>query len=854
MGEVYRARDTRLDRAVAIKILPAELSQSSQFKLRFEREAKTISQLNHPHICTLYDVGENYLVMELLDGETLAERLAHGPLPIEDVLRYGIQIAEALDKAHRQDVVHRDLKPSNIMLTKSGAKLLDFGLAKSGAAGFSPPGSATQHKPLTSEGTIVGTFQYMAPEQLEGEEADARTDIFAFGEVLYEMATGKRAFEGKTRTSLIAAIVSGEPAPLSRVRPVAPAALETIIRRCLAKEPDARWQCAADLKWELLGVPQEPATSGPARISRLPWIVTAAALIAAAVLAVMLFRPNAPNRPIRFSVTAPHGWTYAVNYNLGPPAVSPDGRYMAFAATDEGGARVVLWLRDFSASEAIALPGTDGAGYPFWSPDSKSIAFFGGDYLKRIDIAGGSPQLLCPAAFGRGGSWSVNDVIIFSPGGSSPLYQISANGGTARQLTHLDASQRDVSHRLPCFLPDGKHFIFLIRRPSVGEILGESLNVASLDSPVPRHLIDASSNVDFVDPGYLLFLRNQRLVKQRFNVRTLQLEGEAAPAIGDTVSYHASGFGAFSASRSGVLAFASGSQKSSLEWIDRNGRMETAIATPTAYTTPRLTHDQKAILYAVPDAVTGTLDLWLYDVARAIPRRVTFHPRDEFGGVPTPDGANVIFASNRLGFPSLFIKALDGSDEKEVMPPSGNPDFPEDISQDGRVLLFRRISGQTQNDLFTLPLGAKTPSPFIATPFNEIQPKFSPSGHWIAYVSNESGSYQVYAARYPGGGSRVQITAGGGTQPTWRADERELFYLGTGGRMMAVPIDTSSGTLKVGTAAHLFDVVLRPARDEEREYDVTRDGKGFIMNTVPPDKHSIPITVVLNWQLQLPQK
>src|SRR5947209_409843 len=442
MGEVYKARDTRLDRSVAIKILSEDFAKNGQLKIRFEREAKTISQLNHPHICTLYDVGENYLVMELLEGETLDERLARGPLPIEEVLRYGIQIAEALDKAHRQGVVHRDLKPSNIMLTKSGAKLLDFGLAKSQSSVLSPQ-SATEHKPLTQEGTILGTFQYMAPEQLEGEEADARTDIFAFGEVLYEMASGKRAFEGKTRTSLIAAIVSGEPAPLSRVRPVAPAALEAIIRRCLAKNPDARWQCAADLKWELLRVQQEPATSRPVRISRLPWIVTAAALIAAAVLAVMVFRPNAPSRPIRFSVTAPHGWTYAVNYNLGPPAVSPDGRYMAFAAMDEGGARVMLWLRDFAATEAVPLPGTDGAGFPFWSPDSKSIAFFGGGYLKRIDVGGGSPQIICPASFGRGGSWSVNDVIIFSPGGSSPLYQIAATGGTPRQLTSLDASRHD---------------------------------------------------------------------------------------------------------------------------------------------------------------------------------------------------------------------------------------------------------------------------------------------------------------------------------------------------------------------------------------------------------------------------
>ena len=448
----------------------------------------------------------------------------------------------------------------------------------------------------------------------------------------------------------------------------------------------------------------------------------------------------------------------------------------------------------------------------------------------------------------------MNDVIIFSPGGSSPLYQIAATGGRPRQLTSLDASRHDVSHRLPLFLPDGKHFIFLIRRPLVAENLGESLNLASLDSPMPRRLVDTSSNVAFVDPDHLLFLRNQRLVMQRFNLRTLQLEGEASPAINEPVSYHASGFGAFSASRNGVLAFGSGSHSGELTWVDRNGRSEPAIATPTASTGVRLSRDGKEILYAMPDRVTGTLDLWLYDIARAIPRRVTFDPRDEFDGQLTPDGAHLIFSSNRLGSPSLYIKALDGSEEKSIIPPTGNADFAEDISSDRRVLLFRRISGQTQNDIFTFSLDTKTVIPFVATPFNEIQPVFSPSGRWIAYVSNESGVYQVYAARYPGGGSRVQITAEGGTQPAWRADERELFYVGAGGHMMAVPIDISTGTLRPGTPAHLFDVVLRPSRDEEREYDVTRDGKRFIMNIVPADKRSLPITVVLNWQSELLRK
>src|SRR5712691_9376548 len=525
MGEVWRGRDTRLERSVAIKILPVEFAEDAQFKLRFAREAKTISQLNHPHICTLYDVGENYLVMELLEGESLAERIAKGALPLEQVLRYGVQIADALDKAHRSGIIHRDLKPGNIMITKSGAKLLDFGLAKS-SVGTAPLAGTTVHKPLTAEGTIVGTFQYMAPEQLEGENADARTDIFAFGAVLYEMATGQRAFEGKTRTSLIAAIVSGEPKPISQIQPMAPPGFETVVRKCLAKNPDDRWQCAADLEWELLRIQQEPQAKHESRTSRLAWSIAIAAAIAGAIFAFIAFRPVKAQRPIRFAVSAPLGYTFTVNYNIGPPAVSPDGRYVAFPATEDATGRVTLWVRDLAGTEPFFLAGTEGASFPFWSPDSRSIGFFGGGYLKRIELSGGAPQALCPAAFGRGGSWSSQNEIIFAPTGYSPLCRISATGGTPQQLTTLNASRAEVSHRWPYFLPDGKHFLYLIRTPSRGSGASEMICIASVDLPVPRVLLNVSSNVVYVDPGYLLYTRDRTLMMQRFTTRTLQLEGE----------------------------------------------------------------------------------------------------------------------------------------------------------------------------------------------------------------------------------------------------------------------------------------------------------------------------------------
>jgi serine/threonine protein kinase len=849
MGEVWRGRDTRLERSVAIKVLPAEFATNAQLKLRFEREAKTISQLNHPHICTLYDVGDGYLVMELLEGETLADRVARGPLPVAEVLKYGAQIAEALDKAHKAGVVHRDLKPGNIMITKSGAKLLDFGLAKGGTLAIATEG-ATDLRPLTAEGAIVGTFQYMAPEQLEGAEADARTDIFAFGAVLYEMATGKRAFQGKTRTSLIAAIVSGEPPPLSQFQPLAPAALERVIRKCLEKDPDDRWQCAADLRWELLSIQQESSIARPARSSLLAWIIAGAALVAVGILAAIALRPGKAPQPIRFSITPPAGWTFSLNYNLGPPAVSPNGRYAVIPATNDLNGRSMLWIRDLSASEPTALAETEGAGFPFWSADSASVAFFAGGFLKRLDLSGGSPQMLCPAAIGRGGSWSQNNDIVFAQSGNGPLYRVSARGGTPQQVTRLDKSKQEASHRWPVFLPDGKHFLFLNRRHWTKEHPGDEIYVGSLDSSVLRLVTEASSNIVYTEPGYLLFLRDRTLVAQRFNSRTFQLEGEPRAVIRTPMQYHPAGFGLFGASRSGVLVYGAGSVFSTLAWIDRQGRTEPMIPASADYLCPRLTADQRHVIYSLPDPTSGTLDVWLYDVQRRVSRRVTYHPRDELQALVTPDGNQLVYSSNRSGFPNLFIKPVEGSDEK-LLVGLDHALFAESISADGKNLLFREVSASSQNDIYSVPLAGGKPTPFLASDFNEVQSTFSPTGKWVAYSSNESGQYEVYACRYPGCGSRVQISTDGGSQPTWRGDEKELFYIAPGGWMMSVPIDTSGGVLKPGTPARVTQVLLRPPRDEEREYDVSADGRRFLINSLPADKRSFPITVVVNWLSEL---
>ena len=508
MGEVFEARDSRLERRVAVKILTQDFARDERLRARFQREAKTISQLNHPHICSLYDIGHedgtDFLVMELIEGETLAGRILRGPLPVEQALRYGIEIAEALEKAHSAGVVHRDLKPGNVMITKSGAKLLDFGLAKSGTVAISDD-SATALQPLTEQGVVVGTLQYMAPEQIAGAEADARTDIFALGLLLYEMVTGRRAFEGKTRTSLVAAIVSGQPVPVSQIQRVVPAALEYLIGRCLAKEPDQRWQCPADLKWELLRIRDEPAITqaenAPRRSSRVAWSVALVALLATAVLAAIVLRPDKAARPVRFFIPSPPGRTGSIDLNVGPPAVSPDGRYVAFPAKDDGTGRIQIWVRDLASTEPFALGSTEGAGFLFWSPDSRSIGFFADGYLKRTDVNGGVPQALCPAAVGRGGSWSKYNEIIFAPSADGPLLRVGAAGGAPQQLTQLDHSRGDTSHRWPYFLPDGKHFLYLIRSPWSRDRPGDETYVADIDSPAPRLVLNASSNVAYAGPA-----------------------------------------------------------------------------------------------------------------------------------------------------------------------------------------------------------------------------------------------------------------------------------------------------------------------------------------------------------------
>ncbi|MDA2938906.1 serine/threonine-protein kinase [Acidobacteria bacterium AH-259-A15] len=793
MGEVYRARDTRLDRTVAIKVLLSHLSDNPDLRQRFEREARTISRLNHPHICTLHDIGHHqgidFLVMEYLEGETLADRLAKGALPIDQALRYAVEIADALDKAHRQGVVHRDLKPGNIMLTETGAKLLDFGLAKlrpPPAAAASLSALPTEEASLTAEGTILGTFQYMAPEQLEGKEADARTDIFAFGALLYETATGRKAFEGKSQASLIAAILERDPPPISSLQPLTPPALDHAVRRCLAKKPDERWQSANDLTGELkwiveagsqAGVPAPVLTRRRSR-QRLGWIAAGALclpLIATLSLSVIHLREVVEEaQPMRFFVSPPEQvtlswWDFTV--------ISPDGKHLVFA-TRSADSSNLLWVRSLDSLTARSLPGTGSARHPFWSPGSRFIGFFSRGKLKKVPLSGGPSQTLCDAPTGRGGSWNREGTIVFNPHWGGPLQYVSAAGGEAKSLTELDESRGETAHRWPCFLPDGRHFLYLALS---SQPENRGIYLASLDSEEKKRLLSANLNAAYAEPGYLLFMRESTLMAQPFDKKGLELTGEPFP-LAENVdrnehTWYTAAF--FSVSENGVLTYRSGLSKNQLVWLDREGkRLGAPVGEPADYSNPELSPDGKRVAVGRLDPETQTRDIWLFDLARGTSSRLTFDPADDLNPVWSADGTRIAFTSDRKGQRDIYQKMASGTGEDELVLESGEQKSVTDWSADGRFLLYSVRNPQTGTDVWMLPLSEEgKPTPFLQQSFREREAQFSPDGRWVTYESNESGTRQVFVQPFPATGGKWQISTQGGVQPRWRRDGKELFYI-----------------------------------------------------------------------------
>jgi serine/threonine protein kinase len=868
MGEVYRARDTRLERIVAVKILPDHLSDRAELRERFEREARTVASLNHPHICTLHDIGQqdgtDFLVMEYLEGETLAQRLQKGPLPLDQVLQYAIEIADALDKAHRKGITHRDLKPGNIMLTKSGTKLLDFGLAKLKAPSPASPLSQlpTANDAITAQGTILGTLQYMAPEQLEGKEADARTDVFAFGVVVYEMATSKKAFEGKSQASLIAKILEIDPPPMSSLQPMTPPQLDHVVKTCLAKEPDERWQSAGDLcrgiEWiaeggSQAGVPAPILTKRKNR-ERLAWSIAAIA-VALGVLglgaAAYFHRAPQDTRALRFFVSLPDkaglaGSATVTSGQTGSLAVSPDGRWVAFVAGSAEG-KYLLWVRSLDALAAQTLAGTDGASSPFWSPDSRFLAFFAGGKLKKTEVSGGSPITLCDAPDNRGGTWSRNGVIVFAPSYPGILQKVSASGGVPAAATMLGAGE--IAHVRPIFLPDGRHFLYNANTSSAS---GVPIYMASLDSNERKLLLNTDGSNVFYTQEHILFLRDTTLMAQPFDSRRLVFTGEAFPVAEEIQTQPgAPPYGVFSASDTGVLAYQTGTAAagSQLVWLDRTGKQIGVLGDSGRYGDLELSPDGKRASVSIPDQGGKGRDIWLYDVARGLRTRFTFDPADEFTSVWSPDGSRVVFNSRRKGHLDLFQKASSGAGTEEVLLEDNVDKYPESWSPDGRFILYStggNTPRTTGNDLFVLPLsGDRKPFPFLNTQFNEAQGQFSPDGRWIAYRSDESGRGEVYVAPFPGSGGKWQISTGGGIYPRWRRDGTEILYFAPDYRLMSATVNGKGGNFEVGVVKPLFGT--RPPIGFRYPFDVSADGQRFLINTFPEQATSAPITVVVNW-------
>jgi Tol biopolymer transport system component len=844
MGEVYRARDTRLDRMVAIKILPEHISAKPQARERFEREARAVSSLNHPHICTLHDVGHqdgiDYLVMEYLEGETFALRLKKGPLPPEQVLQYAIQITDALDTAHRHAVIHRDLKPGNIMLTKSGAKLLDFGLAKVRAAeavagATMPP---TETAPLTAEGTILGTLQYMAPEQLEGREADARTDIFALGAVIYEMATGRKAFDGKSPASLISAIMTAEPPPISTRQNMASPALDHVARTCLAKQPEMRWQVAHDvllqLKW-LAAVGYEASVAGTqiARKNRevLLWALVAALSVALGLLALVHFRsPTIEAQRIRFQVPVADEVTLGF---FGVPMLSPDGRKYVFAGQNARGQRR-LWVHSLDALTAEPLAGTDDARTPFWSPDSRFLAFFAGDKLKKMNLSDGAVETLCDAPGAFQGAWSREGIILF--GGPSGLKRVSVAGGEVTAVLAVDRARQEDGQYSPQFLPGGIHFLY----QSTGGKAG--IYVGSLASKEVRLLISTTSNVCYAPPRFLIYARGDALFAQSLDIRKLQLAGE--PILIAQPLLHTFEYGwHFSVSDNGVLIYRSPSSDVQFAWYNREGSKLQNVGEAGAFRQIALSPDERRLVMEHVDAHTpGGVNLWILELTTGVFSRQTFASGNDVDAVWSPDGRKLIFRATRNGKAAIHQKTIGAGDEQVIA--SGEAGYPYRWLKDGQSILC--VGEDTRAFLQLSLTGPAKPVALYESEFNKDALRLSEDERWVAYSSEESGRPEIYLATFPAFSNSRQISTTGGCQPFWRKDGKEIYYRGMDGKVMAAEVTVhDKQTITVGVPRALFQAPSRP-NPNLNQYTVSGDGKRFLFGA-PVTQGRQEFTVVLNW-------
>jgi eukaryotic-like serine/threonine-protein kinase len=865
MGEVYKARDTRLDRAVAIKILPSDLSGDVDRRLRFEREAKSIAGLSHPHICTLHDVGDHagslFLVMEYLEGATLAHRFERGPLPIEQVLTIAIEIADALSAAHRRGIIHRDLKPGNVMLTKSGAKLLDFGLAKltghGDEAAAAPVMSApTRSAPLTGEGVIVGTLQYMAPEQLEGKPADARTDLWALGAIVYEMVTGKRAFDGSSSASVIAAILERDPPCIASEQPLAPPALDRVLRQCLAKVPEQRWESARDLerelRWILDELHGEQSRSGTDRRRVRASSLLATVAVLTGVVAGRYWSASDPVVPQvgKFVIELPPH--HSLDVGLRPAlAFSPDGSRLAYVAIADGEPQ--LFVRHLNELEPVRMPGTDGAGGPFFSPDGRSIGFFAFGKLMMTNTEGGLPRVVAEAPAPRGAAWLEDGSVLYSAAPGSGLWKASVDGRTVTTVTQLDLNQTERTHRWPFVLPGGKTALVTIRNANHVSFDEAKITSLTLASGTLGELLGRGSQATFTKTGHLIFARGGALHALLFEPGELKPGGVPTIVVEQVMTDPTTGAAQYTLSARGALAYVPGGEwipERTLTWIDQRGAAQSILSLSQPYSTPRISPDGRRVAVSVEGA---TDNIWVADAGSEVPARLTFETGSHVAPLWTPDGTRIIFASNASGPYNLFWKTADGTELPERLTESPHIQFPGSCTPDQSLLAFTQSDPATAADIWVLSLNSeRRVRPLVQTRFNEQGPAFAPNGQWLAFSSDQSGREEVYVQAFPGPGEQRQLSVGGGREPVWSRRGDRLFYR-RGNRIVAVSVSTSP-RFTVGKPVVVVEGDFTPSpMGGVPSYDVAPDGSLLLARE---NRRTAPSTihVVLNWFEELKAK
>ena len=898
MGVVYKALDTKLEREVALKFLPAHLAASEGDKARFIQEAKAASALNHPNVCTIHDIQEHegtmFIVMECVVGQTLREKTKSGggsihesTLSMKQAIDIGIQIADGLAAAHEKGIVHRDIKPENIMIRKDGiAQIMDFGLAKLRASG-------SKITRLTKEGSTVGTAGYMSPEQVQGQDADHRSDIFSLGVLLYELFTGQLPFKGVHETALAYEIVNVDAAPMSTVKPDIDPGLDAIVLDCLEKDPRERCQSVAEVARDLRRVKRESTRQRASRItaapayhpsgvqsrvssvrgissndlsmadgqlsppasSRLPWIVSGLlfALAAGAIAFHFLTLPAPIEKQVMRSVILP---PLKSNFNMqigGHITIAGDGNSIAFVATDSSGVDRI-WVRRINSLTAISLPGTEGAIYPFWSYDSRKIGFFARGKLRNVDAGGGPVLTICDATDGRGGTWNQNGIILFASGPNEPISKVSAAGGVSSKITELDTANHETSHRWPVFLPNGNHFLYATQSLTGTASENDAIKLSSLDSSVNKVLFLGNSNTCYVS-GHILFVRQGTLMAQPFDTSKLEFDGDAVPIAEQIIYSTPYSRGMFSVSSNGVLILQSGeNQEQRAAMFDRTGKLISLLPdlNPSA---PKFSPDTRHLAFFVIDNQTRNSDVWVQELARGTSSRLTFNPSLDIRPFWSPHGDSIVFSSSRKGVYDLYVKSSNGSGEERLLLESNRNKFVTDWSRDGQYLTY--TSGgdpKTKNDLWVLPLfGDRTPIPLVQTEFNEGGGSFSPDARWIVHASDETGRPEIYARLVDGTGGKFQVSTNGARAPIWRSDARQIFFSSLDRKLQVAYVNAGAASFVVDSVRTLFDYESRSVVGASID-DVSVDGRQFLAVITESKQTSAPITIVVNWDEELKKK